>query len=71
MDTTFSKYRRKHIAELMPWTPAVDMTRVSVSAPDREAGSPLVGDMIARNPANHDDQWLVASKYFSDNFEPL
>ena len=29
------------------------------------------GDMIARNPKNHDDQWLVAAAYFADNFEPL
>jgi hypothetical protein len=27
--------------------------------------------MIARNPKNHDDQWLVAAAYFADNFEPL
>jgi hypothetical protein len=27
--------------------------------------------MIARNPKNHDDQWLVAAKYFADNFEPV
>jgi uncharacterized protein YozE (UPF0346 family) len=26
--------------------------------------------MIARNPKNHDDQWLVAKQYFEDNFEP-
>jgi hypothetical protein len=26
--------------------------------------------MIARNPKNHADQWLVAAKYFADNFEP-
>ena len=30
-----------------------------------------VGDMIARNPKNHADKWLVAAQYFSDNFEPL
>ena len=27
--------------------------------------------MIARNPKNHVDQWLVEAKYFTDNFEPL
>jgi len=27
--------------------------------------------MIARNPVNHDDQWLVAAAYFSANFEPV
>jgi hypothetical protein len=25
--------------------------------------------MIARNPKNHADQWLVAKKYFEDNLE--
>lgn len=45
--------------------------RVSISAADREAGSPKLGDMIARNPKNHEDQWLVAKKYFEDNLEPV
>lgn len=27
--------------------------------------------MIARNPKNHEDQWLVAEKYFKDNFEEI
>ena len=67
----FKKYRRKQIAELCPWTEDFDMTRVSVSAADREAGSPKAGDMIARNPKNHGDMWLVAALYFSENFEPV
>jgi len=67
----FKQYRRKQIAELKPWAPYIDMTRVSVSAPDRDAGSPKPGDMIARNPKNHDDQWLVAKQYFEDNFEEM
>lgn len=25
--------------------------------------------MIARNPKNHNDQWLVAEEYFNDNLE--
>ena len=66
----FRQYRRKQIAELREWQPGDDMTRVSVSASDLEGGSPKVGDMIARNPKNHDDQWLVAAAYFADNFEP-
>jgi hypothetical protein len=65
----FILYRRSQIAELTPWTTDLDMTRVSVSAPDKEAGSPKAGDMIARNPKNHDDQWLIAAAYFADNFE--
>lgn len=46
------------------------MSGVSVSQPDSENGSPKVGDMIARNPKNHADKWLVAAVYFADNFEP-
>jgi predicted nucleic acid-binding Zn-ribbon protein len=67
----FQQYRRSQIAELRPWQPGDDMTNVSVSAEDRKAGSPKPGDMIARNPKNHADQWLVAAAYFADNFEPL
>lgn len=44
---------------------------VSVSQEDRIAGSPKIGDMIARNPKNHHDQWLVAKAYFEDNFESV
>lgn len=44
---------------------------VSISDVDRENGSPKIGDMIARNPKNHLDQWLVAEQYFKDNFEPV
>src|SRR5690242_13121174 len=61
----FDQYRRTQIAEMRPWRPSDDMARVSISAADKEAGSPRAGDMIARNPKNHDDQWLVAAAYFS------
>lgn len=66
----FKQYRRTQIAEMIEWEPGVDMSRVSVSVPDRDNGSPKQGDMIARNPANHDDLWLVAAEYFAVNFEP-
>ena len=68
--STFAPYRRKQIAELRPWQPGDDMRFVSISTVDLDAGSPKAGDMIARNPKNHDDQWLVAAAYFADNFEP-
>ena len=67
----FKRYRRKQIAELRAWEPGEVLSeRVSISPADREAGSPKLGDMIARNPQNHDDQWLVSAAYFADNFEP-
>lgn len=67
----YTHYRRKQIAHLRPWLEGDDMTRISVSAPDKEAGSPKQGDMIAVNPKNPDDKWLVAAAYFADNFEPV
>jgi hypothetical protein len=67
----WKQYQRKQIAELRPYDPIESMDGISISIPDKEAGSPKVGDMIARNPKNHDDMWLVAAQYFQDNFEEL
>jgi hypothetical protein len=64
-------YRRKGLSEMRPYRSGEYLTYVSVSDADLTAGSPKVGDMIARNPKNHDDMWLVAKKYFDDNFEPV
>jgi hypothetical protein len=69
--TEFKLYRRKQIAELREYVHGEDLSHVSVSNADLFAGSPKIGDMIARNPKNHNDQWLVAEKYFNDNFEKL
>lgn len=69
MSDEFRQYRRKELAELRPYVTGESMTNISVSAPDKEAGSPKPGDMIARNPKNHADQWLIAAQYFADNFE--
>jgi hypothetical protein len=81
----FKKYRRKQIAELREVTHNdiefnniygyisaghIDHN-VSISDADLGNGSPKIGDMIARNPKNHKDQWLVAEKYFKDNFEEI
>ena len=70
------KHRRTQIAELRPVTqheaenPDIILdAEISVSAADLENGSPKLGDMIARNPKNHKDQWLVSEKYYKDNFE--
>jgi hypothetical protein len=67
----FKPYRRKQIAELRRVELDEDLTGVSISPEDLKAGSPKMGDMIARNPKNHADQWLVAAAYFADNFEAV
>lgn len=52
---------------MRPYVPGEDLTGVSISDADKANGSPKVGDMIARNPKNHEDKWLVSEKYFSEN----
>lgn len=75
MESEWKTYRRTQIAEMRDVTEAEIKSRVlapniSVSNVDRHAGSPKEGDMIARNPKNHEDQWLVSAQYYADNFEP-
>ena len=69
-DENWKQYKRKGLSEMREYVEGEDLSKVSISEPDREAGSPKKGDMIARNPANHEDKWLVAKKYFEDNLEP-
>ena len=67
----FERYSKTQIAELRPYVNGEDMTGISVSEADKTMGSPMIGDMIARNPVNHADQWLVSRAYFIDNFQKL
>lgn len=83
----FKEYRRKSVSEMRQVTKEdiaifkkheVLHTKeqpygnnVSISDADLKNGSPKIGDMIARNPKNHKDQWLVAKAYFEDNLEPI
>ncbi len=70
----YKKYRRKELSELREVTDSEVMSKqlssnISLSPVDKENGSPVIGDMIARNPNNHNDEWLVAKDYFNDNLE--
>jgi hypothetical protein len=67
---SWKQYKRKGLSEMRPYEAGEDISKVSISDPDKQNGSPKAGDMIARNPKNHEDQWLVAAKYFNDNLEP-
>jgi len=67
----FKQYKRKGLSEMRPFIPGeiFNPNLISVSTEDIKNGSPKEGDMIARNPKNHSDQWLVAKKYFEENLE--
>ena len=77
-NSEFKQYKRKSISEMRPVTEE-DIRcfhqdtefKVSISEADLQNGSPKIGDMVARNPKNHDDQWLVAKQYFEDNLEEI
>ena len=58
-------YQRKGTIELRPYAIGESLTAISVS----ESDQPKDGDMIARNPNNHEDQWLVNKEYFDANYE--
>lgn len=62
-------YIKKQIQPMCPWCESTDMTLVSVSQTDKDNGSPKHGDMIAFNPQNLTDRWLVAERFFLDNYE--
>lgn len=64
-----SFYRKKELQELTPWVEGIPMDLVSVSQADIANGSPKVGDMIAFNPKDATDMWLVSEKFFKDNYE--
>lgn len=65
----WKQYKRKGLSEMRPYVEGEDVSDISISNEDILNCSPRVGDMIARNPKNHKDQWLVAQKYFEDNLE--
>jgi len=67
----YRRYHRTQIAELRPYIEGEDMTDISVSNADLKNGSPKAGDMIARNPRNPEDRWLIAQAYFRANFEEV
>jgi hypothetical protein len=67
----FKQYRKISIGELRPYVYGEPMEGIMVSDEDKKTGSPQQGDMIARNPKNHKDQWLISEAYFRANFEEV
>ena len=71
----FKRYKLLGFAEARPVEAHEDSIgldpdeNISISEADRINGSPKLGDMIARNPNNHEDQWLIAADDWAENFE--
>lgn len=68
-DGDFRRYKRKGFILLRPYVEGEDLPGVSISVEDENNGSPKLGDMIAKNPNNPSDMWLVNAEYFKNNYE--
>lgn len=65
-------YQKKKAQPMVPYNPEVGMPKcVSVSDADKANGSPKLGDMIAINPKDINDMWLVAKEFFEENYEKI
>jgi hypothetical protein len=62
-------YRKKGVQPMYPWEMSVQMDVISISPADQLAGSPKYGDMIAFNPRDWSDSWLVSQDYFEKHYE--
>lgn len=69
---SFTKYQKKQPQLMKAYIEGEELpSNVSISEADKKNGSPKKGDMIAINPNNPDDMWLVAKKFFQDNYEKV
>jgi len=64
-------YRKRGLTRMEPWNDQTDMQGVSISQEDRDKGSPKRGDMIAHDPRNPGDRWLMSKAYFETNYEEV
>ena len=68
-EPVFKKYAKANAVEMRPYVENEALpVGITISATDVENGSPKVGDMIVRNPENHDDKWLISEDYFTANY---
>ena len=65
---SWKNYRKVNVQPMRPYIPGESLERVKISKEDEENGSPKEGDMIAQNPENTKDRWLVAKKFFEENY---
>ena len=62
-------YRKKALQEMFCWRPDIEQAMLSISEADLTKGSPKLGDMVAFNPNDPSDFWLVEEQFFKDNYE--
>ncbi len=65
----FKTYRRRAVIEVEPWVKGYDTQGVSVNSAAGRKGSPKAGDVIARNPKDYTDRWLITEQQLKSDFE--
>lgn len=69
----WTNYRKKGSTPMVEYKDFITFAgqlpdKVSISEADKDNGSPKEGDMIARNPDDPDDMWLISKEYFEENY---
>jgi len=65
----FKQYQRKSMGEMRPYIPGEDLTGITVNPKEvQDYGCPKEGDMIARDPKDRDNQWLMSKEFFEENY---
>lgn len=64
----FKKYQRRGSTFLRPYVPGESTLGITITFEQSATGSPKEGDMIARNPDNHADLWLIQKEYFEKHY---
>jgi len=63
----FKKYTRVSTYELRPYIVGESIKEVAIADQDIINSSPKKGDMIARDPKNHKDKWLLSEEYIKEH----
>ena len=63
----WKQYTKASEIEATPWTEDFDMSKLASQPKD----PPKRGDMIARNPKDRDDMWLISAEYFKANYKDV
>ena len=53
---------------MVAWVQGMILDGVSIGEDDAKNGSPKEGDMIAINPSNEKDMWLISKEFFENNY---
>ena len=66
---SYKKFNNTTVFEITKWDEDFIMSGVLIGPADVENGSPKKGDVIARDPKDHSQKWLINKSDFKSNFK--